>query len=237
MLDARCVILAGGLGTRLNGANLDLPIQKAMVPVNNQPVIHHVLDWVYFLGVKKVTVCAWYQASVVTTYLDSLNYEGMRIETVVEPRLCGTAGALFHAKKQILDGDEPAVLVLNADTLVCALPEIVREMVGYAVQRPVGIVEVANMDYTVGFRVFNRNSIARLDGSFMGQNIESLSELQNSLFDKMMVCTSDINFLDIGTPETLALADVFAARIHEKRYAWRPTRFTVNKIINPKETH
>ena len=230
MLNTRCVILAGGLGTRLNGTT-GFPIQKALVPVNNQPVIHHVLDWVYFLGVKKVTVCTWYQADKVTKYLSGLNYEAMEIEFVVEPRACGTAGALFNAKNQILDGNEPTVLVLNADTLVCALPEIMQEVIGYATQRKRGIVAVANMDYTVGFRVFNRGAVDRLDGSFMGLNIESCSDLQNSLFDRMTVCTSDIDFLDIGTPETLALADEFAARIHKRRYAWKP-KF-IDQIITP----
>ena len=38
-----CVILAGGLGTRMRSVTADLP--KVLVPVRGQPFVHHQLTW------------------------------------------------------------------------------------------------------------------------------------------------------------------------------------------------
>src|SRR5207244_10787800 len=88
-----CVVLAGGLGTRMRPLTETVP--KALVPVAGRPF----LDWQLRLlaeeGVRDVVLCVGYRGDMVRAFAGDGSAWGLRLRWVDEGReLLGTAGAL-----------------------------------------------------------------------------------------------------------------------------------------------
>ena len=88
-----CVVLAGGLGTRMRPLTKTVP--KALVPVAGRPF----LDWQLRLlageGVRDVVLCVGYRGDMVRAFAGDGSAWGLRLRWVDEGReLLGTAGAL-----------------------------------------------------------------------------------------------------------------------------------------------
>ena len=54
----KAVILAGGLGTRLQPYTIFLP--KPMLPLGDKPILEHLIDWTNKNGVKSIVLCVSY---------------------------------------------------------------------------------------------------------------------------------------------------------------------------------
>ena len=52
----KAVILAGGLGTRLQPYTNSLP--KPMLPLGEKPILEHLIEWIKKNGVKEIVLCA-----------------------------------------------------------------------------------------------------------------------------------------------------------------------------------
>lgn len=88
-----CVILAGGLGTRMRAVTGDLP--KILVPVQGHPFAHHQLTWLAGQGVTSVVFCIGYLGGAVRDFVGDGRPWGVAVTYVDEgERLRGTAGAL-----------------------------------------------------------------------------------------------------------------------------------------------
>lgn len=61
------VILAGGLGTRLNPVTKKIP--KSLVPVCGTPFIHHQLTLLYKKGIRDVVICTGYLGERIEEYV------------------------------------------------------------------------------------------------------------------------------------------------------------------------
>jgi mannose-1-phosphate guanylyltransferase len=112
------VVLAGGLGTRLQGVLNDTP--KVLAPVAGAPFLDHLLAWFARLGVRRVVLCLGHLAERVTGHLAARPADrtpGLEIVPVIEPAPLGTAGALRLARPHL--GSDP-VLILNGDSVVAA---------------------------------------------------------------------------------------------------------------------
>ena len=104
------IILAGGMGTRLQKVVPDVP--KPMAPVGGKPFLYHILRWLEKYDIGKVVISAGYKADVIEKYFgDSFN----RISLVyaVEEKPLGTGGALIFAARQV---SGPEYLIVNGDT-------------------------------------------------------------------------------------------------------------------------
>ena len=64
------VILAGGLGSRLSEETMDKP--KPMVNIGPLPIIHHIMNYYSYFGVKKFIICCGYRGDYIKNYF--LNY-------------------------------------------------------------------------------------------------------------------------------------------------------------------
>lgn len=105
-----CVVLAGGLGTRLRSAVADRP--KCLAPVGSRSFLDLLLDRLFEAGIGRVVLSLGHQAEMVQAALASQPH-AQSITSVVEPSPLGTGGAIAH----VLDAvglDE--VLVANGDT-------------------------------------------------------------------------------------------------------------------------
>ena len=59
----QCVILAGGLGTRIQGRSGGLP--KALIPVLGKPFIEYQLEWLARQGVRNVVLSVGYLGAMI----------------------------------------------------------------------------------------------------------------------------------------------------------------------------
>ncbi len=104
------IILAGGMGTRLQKVVQDVP--KPMAPVSGKPFLFYILKWLEKYGFKKVIISAGYKADVIIKYFGD-SFDGISIDYALEEKPLGTGGAVRFALGKI-SGNES--LILNGDT-------------------------------------------------------------------------------------------------------------------------
>ncbi len=97
----KAVILAGGLGTRLQPYTTFLP--KPMLPLGEKPILEHLIDWTRKNGVKSVVLCVSYLRKTIEDYFEDGKRFGVSIEYAVSNRPLATAGQLKTAEK-FIDG-------------------------------------------------------------------------------------------------------------------------------------
>ncbi len=108
------IILAGGLGTRLQGVIGQHP--KCMAPVDGKPFLHYVLDYLDRQGCTRAIVSLGYKHNVVMKWLESqpIYFE---LDVVIEDEPLGTGGGILAAMEEAESAD---VAVLNGDTMFVA---------------------------------------------------------------------------------------------------------------------
>ena len=89
----QCLILAGGLATRMRPLTETIP--KAMLPVEGRPFIDHQLAWLAAHGVTDVVLSVGYLGEAIEAHVGDGARYGLRARVVDEgPNLRGTAGAV-----------------------------------------------------------------------------------------------------------------------------------------------
>jgi len=89
----QCVILAGGLGTRLRPATDAIP--KALIPVRGRPFADYQLAWLARQKVAEVVYCIGYRGAQIAAHVGDGRRFGLAVRYVDEgDDLKGTAGAL-----------------------------------------------------------------------------------------------------------------------------------------------
>ena len=99
------LILAAGLGTRMEDLTKDLP--KPLLPVKGKPLIDYAFDLIKPLQIENIFVNTHYHADLIQSHIKKY-YENIRIS--LEPEILGTGGGI----KKIHQND---LLVLNTDNL------------------------------------------------------------------------------------------------------------------------
>src|SRR3972149_1527830 len=108
----KAVILAGGLGERMNPLSLTRP--KSMLYIGREPLIHHIVRHLASQGFDEIITTVGYKQKQITSYLGSGQRYGVRITHVSEgKKALGTAGTVKLAKKLL---DEP-FLVIQGDAV------------------------------------------------------------------------------------------------------------------------
>lgn len=110
-----CIILAGGLGTRLRGVIGNTP--KCMAPVNGRPFLYWLLRYLQKQGCTKAILSLGFGADLVLHWLvdsclDDLSHHFT--DEVIEKEPLGTGGAIRLAMQKA-KGEQ--VLVVNGDTM------------------------------------------------------------------------------------------------------------------------
>jgi NDP-sugar pyrophosphorylase family protein len=109
----QCVILAGGLGTRMLPQTSTIP--KTLLPVAGKPFATYQLTWLAEAGIDAVVYCVGHLGQQIRTHVGDGRAWGLSVRYVDEgDHLRGTAGALRLAcDKEALDED---FLVLYGDS-------------------------------------------------------------------------------------------------------------------------
>jgi NDP-sugar pyrophosphorylase family protein len=111
----QCVILAGGLATRMRPLTDTCP--KTLLPVCGRPFAHHQLHWLAAQGVENVIYCIGHQGEMIRRYweLEAAPVRSIRYVDEGE-QLRGTGGALRLASEQgVLD---ESFLVIYGDSFL-----------------------------------------------------------------------------------------------------------------------
>jgi len=104
------MVLAGGLGTRLQSCVADRP--KALAPIDGEPFLHRLLDQLAAAGCRRAVLCTGHLAEQVEREFGA-EHEGIELVYSREPSPLGTGGALRHALPLLRD---QAALVVNGDS-------------------------------------------------------------------------------------------------------------------------
>lgn len=108
----QCVILVGGLGTRLGALTGGLP--KPLTTVGGRPFLAYLLWHARRFGFRRVLLLAGHRGEAVRQFATDPHWtEGLDVEVVVEPEPLGTGGALRNA----VDRLDERFLLLNGDSL------------------------------------------------------------------------------------------------------------------------
>ncbi len=109
----QCVILVGGLGSRLGPLTADCP--KPLLPVAGKPFLAYLMENVRRHGFNDFILLAGYKGELVQTFADSdwIRRLQCRVRVLVEAEPAGTGGALVLAQEHL----QPAFLLLNGDSL------------------------------------------------------------------------------------------------------------------------
>jgi D-glycero-alpha-D-manno-heptose 1-phosphate guanylyltransferase len=232
------VVLAGGLGKRIQHLLPDTP--KPMAPVNGRPFLEWVIRYLAAQKIRRVILSTGHRTEAIEEYFRSQPVNNMRVTWVAETKPLGTAGGFLNA---ILGANETpeAWLVLNGDSLAPApLADFVQSVCGEKVEAAILGVKVPDASR---FGTVLQNEAGDLTGFkekkpgaglinagvylFRPSAIEMFQDKSPLSFEtdvfpaliacgvRLKVCVTDAPFLDIGTPESLPLAEDFIRR-HQK---------------------
>jgi NDP-sugar pyrophosphorylase family protein len=109
----KAMILAAGLGSRLQPLTKSLP--KALVPVNDHPLLQIVINRLKRFGISEIIINVHHQRQKILEFIKSNNYFDIRIELSEEDDLLETGGGIKKAGWFFDDGGP--FLVHNVDIL------------------------------------------------------------------------------------------------------------------------
>ena len=214
------IILAGGLGTRLQPVVGDLP--KCLAPVAGKPFLSYLLDNSKKQGIKKFIFALGHKTDQIQSFVKKSLPEGSYSFSVEEEPL-GTGGAIYKACGLAAG---PNVIVLNADTyfgITYSNLSIIHELRKAACTlalKPMkafdryGAVEIEKQVVTgFGEKKFRKDGF--INGGAYALSVASLLQKSfpgNFSFErdylekdfrngKFLALVSDAYFIDIGIPE------------------------------------
>jgi NDP-sugar pyrophosphorylase family protein len=221
-------ILAGGLGTRLSSVLPDAP--KVMAIVGGRPFLDLLLEGLMIQGAGRVVLCLGSRAQAVVDYLAGHSYPPLEIQTSIEPRPLGTAGALVYALSSFRS--DP-VLVINGDTWTDAdLPEFLAAHAASGASASILCAQVSDprrygrveIDDTSRITRFEEKAAGPPSAGWVNAGVYLLNRsvlaqlsrggrqsLEHDVFEaqpagSLHAHRSAAHFLDIGTPESLLQA-------------------------------
>lgn len=107
----KVILMAGGLGTRLQPLTNEIP--KPLLKVGTKPILETIIENFSNYGFKDIIVSVNYKADMIKNYFQDGSKFGVNIQYLEENKRLGTAGALSLLKDEI---NEP-FFVMNADLL------------------------------------------------------------------------------------------------------------------------
>jgi len=225
--EMECIILAGGLGTRLRSAVPDLP--KCMAPVAGKPFLSHIIDFLQQQGVKSFIFSLGYMHEVIEHFLQ-MSYPALNYQVCIEEEPLGTGGAIRLACSA---ATQENVLVLNGDTLFSIdagklMGFHLRETASCTLSlKPMkdfdryGVVEINQEGSIQSFREKQYYQEGLINGGVYALNVQSFMELpfpdkfsfekdyleKYFSMQKMKGLIQDAYFIDIGIPEDFVRAN------------------------------
>lgn len=204
-----CIVLAGGLGTRLRGAIGDFP--KCMAPVNGKPFLHYIFTYLQQQGCKRVILSLGYKHEVITEWLKEHNWP-FEISHVIEHEPLGTGGGIQLAMRE---AKEENVAVLNGDTMFQAdLDDMLAFQKHMGAEASLALKEMKD---------FDRYGVVKLDNRYVITQFEEKQQRESGLINGGVYIINKKSFLDKGLPEKFSFEkDYLEAFVSEgKLYGYK----------------
>lgn len=104
------IVLAGGLGTRLQSIISEMP--KPMAPITNQPFLFYVLNWLEKNGITRVILSVGYKWEIIFKEFGE-RFNSIELDYSIEDSPLGTGGAVAFAMTKL---KENQFFIINGDT-------------------------------------------------------------------------------------------------------------------------
>jgi mannose-1-phosphate guanylyltransferase len=92
----KAVILAGGMGTRLQPYTFFVP--KPMLPLGDKPLLEHLIIWLRKNGVSEFVLSIGYLGKTIETYFENGSRFGVRINYAFSDSALGISGQLLKTR-------------------------------------------------------------------------------------------------------------------------------------------
>lgn len=224
------VVLAGGLGTRIQAVLGDTP--KLLAPVGDQTYLDLLLDWLQGFGARRVILSLGHLADKIVDFVDAHPRPDLDIVSVIEPEPMGTAGALRFVRNYVtsditlimngdswIDADLAALCNAQANgnakaTLLCVHVPDAGRYGKVDVSQSGRIQAFAEKQTNAGSGLINAGLYAFSNSAWDMILENNGRSLERDIFAKQpdflaAFDAGDVPFIDIGTPESLAQAAKF----------------------------
>ncbi len=222
------IILAGGMGTRLQSVITEIP--KPMAPVGNQPFLEILLSNLDGQGIEHVILSVGYKHEIISSHFGN-QFRNISIDYAIENEPLGTGGAVSLAIEKLRD---TSFFMMNGDTLFDVdLKDFNKFHDEHASDLSIALKPVSNQDRYGLVKVNTNNRIidfsekqfithGLINGGIYATTssfIKSLSlplkySWENEVLEKqiepskMYGYKTDSYFIDIGIPEDYAKAQI-----------------------------
>ena len=97
----KCVILAGGYGSRLSEETSNIP--KPMVKIGNMPILWHIMKIYSQYGINEFVICCGYKGEIIKKYFEQFTSEEWDIQTVDTGLDTMTGGRIKRIQEYVQD--------------------------------------------------------------------------------------------------------------------------------------
>lgn len=220
------MILAAGLGTRLRPLTANIP--KALIEVQGKPMLERVIGYIVDAGIGNIVINTHYLSEQITDFINVNSWRfPATFHIIHEPEILGSGGGILNAMQKIVD--EP-YLVVNCDILLWGGNPIPLLMQTWDTDKMDALLLVQDKNK---LPVLNKPGDLDIDANgniirdnprcqyimagcsifaptyFAGRRIEFFTtpEIFFQFSTRYFAIPNPYNWLDIGTPEDLALAN------------------------------
>ena len=225
----KAILLSAGIGSRLMPLTKNKP--KCLMKIGNKPLLAIWLDKLKDLGCSDVLINTHYLSEQVNEFLEVYKSQSINIHVAHEQVLLGTAGTILK-NKNFIEGN---TLVIHADNFTASdlkglinahenkNEECLLTMLTFKTKKPssCGIVLVDSRGIVKEFHEKVKNPPSNLANGAVyvvdEQFLNWLCSIRNNPFDfskdvlpfltgKIQTWHTDKFFIDIGTPDSLKIA-------------------------------
>ncbi|MFI5186064.1 MAG: HAD-IIIA family hydrolase [Chitinophagales bacterium] len=195
-----CIILAGGLGTRLRTVVSDLP--KCMAPVAGQPFLKHVIRYLLSQGIEKFIFSLGYKHEIIEEFLAD-QFSTLHYQLSIEEEPLGTGGAIQLACKRASETD---VVIINGDTLFKADLNEASSM--HAENKAECTLLLKPM------RNFDRYGAVELNNDYTIKNFREKQSFQNGDINAGVYILNVESFIDKDLPEKFSFEKEYLEKFY-----------------------
>lgn len=201
-----CIILAGGLGTRLRSVTKDL-LPKCMASVNGKPFLYYLLRFLEKQSIEKVILSLGHKSEAVLEWINEQDFN-FKIDYVIEEEPLGTGGAIQLAAQKV---SKENIVILNGDTLfLCNLHELYDFHLEKNAATTLALKEMHEYD---------RYGSVVLDENFMIRLFEEKQYKKNGFINAGVYIVNRTTLLEKKLPEKFSFEkDYLEAFVDEKQF-------------------
>jgi D-glycero-alpha-D-manno-heptose 1-phosphate guanylyltransferase len=199
------IILAGGLGTRLQGVIGLAP--KCMAPVNGKPFLAYLFDYLNAQKCTRVVLSLGYKHKVVIDWLEKQDLF-FELDYIIESEPLGTGGGILGAIEECASDD---VAVLNGDTLF--LTDLKQQMAFHKSNGGVTTLALKEM------KNFDRYGIVQTNGNGLVTSFEEKQFRETGEINGGVYILNREQFLAKALPEKFSFEkDYLEKFVEEKKF-------------------